>query len=363
MKKTWKKPEDAHEITINIYQVQSGQSLDFTTTPTPFVSFTIDDEGNVKSSEKLPDGVTLENDNSQFDHNHDSESTESTWDAILENLPKYDAEGHLYEYVLLEGSGGTSGYPTYVTERYEDGCYSTEVINGPGDSERIMVQKVWMDDGDDLHREPVTFTVHWKENSGNTDGEDSHKAGDPVKYENGDIVTLTCKTACGTTSSACRRTLAPKMFTSWKPRSVTAKSTTIPLQMRIRSIRSYTHSRLETKRTMSPRRFSSRPTTTAIRWTYQETQNGEGTTIPGADALFTVTNRRLGNIDLTVEKEWLAGDDKSEGDVKNQILDQLKKLISEGNITGKEKANLALVFKLKFADKEYADNQRWGNHI
>ena len=358
VKKTWKKPEDAHEITINIYQVQSGQSLDFTTTPTPFVSFTIDDEGNVKSSEKLPDGVTLENDNSQFDHNHDSESTESTWDAILENLPKYDAEGHLYEYVLLEGSGGTSGYPTYVTERYEDGCYSTEVINGPGDSERIMVQKVWMDDGDDLHREPVTFTVHWKENSGNTDGEDSHKAGDPVKYENGDIVTLTLQNGVwydfiglpADVSAEDVYVVETKVGDSQVNHNTAADAN--PLYTKLYPQPAGDETDNESKA------FFVETDNHRYQVTYQETQNGEGTTIPGADALFTVTNRRLGNIDLTVEKEWLAGDDKSEGDVKNQILDQLK-LISEGNITGKEKANLALVFKLKFADKEYADNQRW----
>lgn len=358
VKKTWKKPEDAHEITINIYQVQSGQSLDFTTTPTPFVSFTIDDEGNVKSSEKLPDGVTLENDNSQFDHNHDSESTESTWDAILENLPKYDAEGHLYEYVLLEGSGGTSGYPTYVTERYEDGCYSTEVINGPGDGERIMVQKVWMDDGDDLHREPVTFTVHWKENSGNTDGEDSHKAGDPVKYENGDIVTLTLQNGVwydfiglpADVSAEDVYVVETKVGDSQVNHNTAADAN--PLYTKLYPQPAGDETDNESKA------FFVETDNHRYQVTYQETQNGEGTTIPGADALFTVTNRRLGNIDLTVEKEWLAGDDKSEGDVKNQILDQLK-LISEGNITGKEKANLALVFKLKFADKEYADNQRW----
>ena len=373
VKKTWKEPEDAHEITINIYQVQSGQSLDFTTTPTPFVSFTIDDEGNVKSSEKLPDGVTLENDNSQFDHNHDSESTESTWDAILENLPKYDAEGHLYEYVLLEGSGGTSGYPTYVTERYEDGCYSTEVINGPGDGERIMVQKVWMDDGDDLHREPVTFTVHWKENSGNTDGEDSHKAGDPVKYENGDIVTLTLQNGVwydfiglpADVSAEDVYVVETSMGTGEEGDQTYHKVAYTVNNESGESQEDHSYERLypkpgnETTDTGTSTNNSPLIFVETDNHRYQVTyQETEGTTIPGADALFTVTNRRLGNIDLTVEKEWLAGDDKSEGDVKNQILDQLK-LISEGDITGKEKANLALVFKLKFADKEYAATQGW----
>lgn len=339
-----------------------------TTTPTPFVSFTIDDEGNVKSSEKLPDGVTLENDNSQFDHNQDSESTESTWDAILENLPKYDAEGHLYEYVLLEGSGGTSGYPTYVTERYEDGCYSTEVINGPGDGERIMVQKIWMDDGDDLHREPVTFTVHWKE-----DLEDGHKAGDPVKYENGDIVTLTLQNGVwydfiglpADVSAENVYVVETSMGTGEEGDQTYHKVAYTVNNESGESQEDHSYERLypkpgnETTDTGTSTNNSPLIFVETDNHRYQVTyQETEGTTIPGADALFTVTNRRLGNIDLTVEKEWLAGDDKSEGDVKNQILDQLK-LISEGNIPEKEKANLALVFKLKFADEKYAATQRW----
>ena len=34
------------------------------------------------------------------------------------------------------------------------------INGGPGEAIPILIQKVWLDDGDDLHREPVTFTIY-----------------------------------------------------------------------------------------------------------------------------------------------------------------------------------------------------------
>ena len=94
----------------------------------------------------------------------------------VRNLPRFDESGRPYEYVLLE----QSGYPTYETKRDTNGDYKTTVFNGPGTGAiPILVRKVWLDDGDDLHREPVTFTVY------------NWNTGEPVKQKNGENLTVT----------------------------------------------------------------------------------------------------------------------------------------------------------------------------
>ena len=65
------------------------------------------------------------------------------------------------EYILLENTAGRDYYPTYNTTRDEETRdYYTEVINGPGINNRILVRKDWIDDSDILHRKPVTIGVY-----------------------------------------------------------------------------------------------------------------------------------------------------------------------------------------------------------
>ena len=175
------------DITIQIYQTTNGGQGDLNT---PYVSFQIKADGTITVvTDPLPDGVQVE----------DLEDG-AEWDAVVKDLPKYDAEGHLYEYILLEAGGKDNWFPTYDTVRDpETGDYETTVFNGLGEGQRIFVRKVWVDDGDVLHREPVTFGVYYKE------GGDGHQAGDAVLDSNSKPVTLTCRTAYGTTLSAFRR--------------------------------------------------------------------------------------------------------------------------------------------------------------
>ena len=187
VKKTWLpgvEDKDKTTVTINIYQVPNGEGLNL---EKPYVSFTIPKDGDSHSTteeqdainkDAKADGVIIgkewactkgEAHTSEF--NEDASHKVESWDAVVQRLPKYDEDGRLLEYVLLE----EGGFPTYETKYFEDGCYATNVINGPGPEYRIMVQKVWQDDGDVQHREPVTVQAYYM------NGEMPTAIGDPLE--------------------------------------------------------------------------------------------------------------------------------------------------------------------------------------
>ena len=175
LKKVWKDkdgneitdPEKKDDITLNIYQTLSGTEFDFTA---PFVQVKIPTTGDPylvdKDGEKIEsaaDGVTISTDAAAF--NEANSLKETDWAAVVEDLPKYDEGGHLYHYLVLEDSSfDEAGHvPTFENAYYPGtGDYSSVVINAPGEGIRIMVQKNWIDDGDELHREPVTLQAYYK---------------------------------------------------------------------------------------------------------------------------------------------------------------------------------------------------------
>ena len=89
--------------------------------------------------------------------------------------------------------------------------------------------------------------------------------------------------------------------------------------------------------------------------TYDFEKNEDASSDPGGvEGTFTVTNRRLGNIDLTVTKEWVDGN-------HSEILDQIKTELT--NISQKNNKKLALVFRLKFADEKKRGREKLENYI
>ena len=149
-------------ITINLYQVASGQSLaDLDGSPTPYLSF----EWN---GEKITWVEEPEDSEIKFDQGVVTNEGEQVvnWDTIIRNLPKYDENGGAYEYILLEKIGEGDRVPEYKTEiDPKTGNYHTTVTNGPGEGNQILVRKDWIDDSDVAHRGDVTIRVYTKENS------------------------------------------------------------------------------------------------------------------------------------------------------------------------------------------------------
>ncbi len=103
---------------------------------------------------------------------HDRET--SPWHLYVNDLPKYDDEGRLYTYVAEEVKGYDGYFSDYV---YDIAKRTTTITNTPGvRGNLIRVQKEWIDDSDVDHRYPVTVQVHKK----NADGSAGDAVGGPV---------------------------------------------------------------------------------------------------------------------------------------------------------------------------------------
>lgn len=131
------------QITFALYRTISGQTLP----EKAYVSFPMDGTEDAAPTVLQPGeaNVTMQE--------------TAPWVAELTGLPEFDEEGRAYEYVLLE-SGAADYFPTYETTRDEEGNYRTDVYNAPGEGNRILVRKEWIDDSDIAHREPVTIQVY-----------------------------------------------------------------------------------------------------------------------------------------------------------------------------------------------------------
>ena len=229
------------------------------------------------------------------------------WKALLQNLPEYDEEGRRYEYLILEENGN----PTYETSiDSSTGDYTTIVTNGPGGSHRILVQKNWVDDSDAAHREPVEVTVYSKEGDQAitfvTLGE-SQEDGDPIWYAWAGIGELT------------------------------------PDQVYIRETKIGAIAVLGTEGAPTEGEINApgitRDTVPGRNHAYEATYDREE--IAG-ETVCTVTNRRLGNVDLTVTKDWRDGGGDGVGELQAALE----------NTSG-----LTLAVKLKIAASDDTEGQ------
>ena len=268
-------------VTLQIFQGLPGEPLD----PDPYVEITLDGAADPAPTVVNADlGITVQ-------------ETEP-WKGEVRNLPEFDSSGRQYEYYLLEEGDGVSRFPIYETERTEDGGYQTRVINVPrGAGNRIMVRKVWIDDSDTTHRLPVTIQAYAKEDNKAIssvtlrDGVWYGYIGIGSSYTADEVYIL--ETQVGD---------EPVPLTTYYLDSGASPNYTQP---------------------EAPAEYDPDGTYTAIQYEteyhrYEAAYSRD--TIAGTEFL-TVTNRRLGNINLTVTKQWLDG----EGSVRKELLAELKK--------------------------------------
>ena len=233
---------------------------------------------------------------------------------VIEGLPRYDEHGYTYEYIALE----LDGSPEQTTQIDADGNYITDVVNGPGRGYRIMLRKRWIDNSDIEHREPVKVAVYyhdeanpakdvlltevtlgeegepWYELVGFSEVDLKEKLGEDFSTGNDFYKHLYIREISIGNSGADDRTTQGELSTE---EDGAIKN-------------SFVDQIAATNHTYEA--------------TYETQLDGltveEGEDTPGiSDPLFIVTNRRLGNVDLTVTKEWQDGD-------------QLEKLLAESEI-------------------------------
>lgn len=292
-------PEGVGELTFAIQVVEGEQSVDFLTgikmdgTPDTDYFQIKDAEGNLYYySETDP------------------------WDVTVQGLPEYDENGRAVEYVLAEDHNGDSGWSVVMqhTERDEDGNYITTIYNGPGDGNAIIVRKAWIDDGDVIHREEVTIGVFLEETNEQIDtvilGENAmwYQIVGIGAHERDDVYIL--ETKMGNEDVPLQQAYVdPGNPDATTPDYETPKEPVLKTE----DPENYT-----TIQFAGPDHY------------YEATYSMS--TFAGYEDVFTVTNRRLGIIDLTVTKTWVDGD--------NSETELLMDALAENN--------LALALYLKF---------------
>ncbi len=355
--KEWRETSTPDEITIQILRSVAGGEFE------DYLEFTMNAEENAETvtvSQTLPENsATPEDASPKFkiegktvDKDTDANTPlEETWNALVSGLPRFDEQGRPYEYLLLEANA----IPTYETKIDSDtGNYKTTVINGgPGDGFNLLVRKVWLDDGDMEHRAPVTLTLYNK----NTN--------EPVMKKNGDGSASTTPYTI-TLGGNGEENLWHKVV--WISTSELANTDTESGDTKFDADDVYLvetqvgtaevdHKRSDTQSISYEYLYPKTPTTggeifevTTENHRYQvsyQQDNVETSTDPaasGVNASFTITNRRLGSIDLTVTKKWVDG---REGDT-SQVLNDIQTVLEEYANDSNNSTRLALAFRLVF---------------
>ena len=265
VEKVWLEGVEERPVTFALYRTIGEQSL---TEGCKVLTFAMNEEGAfVKDSIEPGDAYIDE---------IDKEITISgeNWDAFLNSLPEYDEEGRRYEYLILE-VGGSPTYETTIDS--ETGDYTTIVTNGPGAGKRILVQKNWVDDSDTAHREPVEVTVYDAQTNGKIDsvilGDTAEESQDPVWYE---WVAL--------------------------PKGTSAEDVYIR-ETKIGDKDTFLDEGAFVSGSVNESGIT-RDLAEGENHTYEATYDRENV---ANEIVWTVTNRRLGNVDLTAVKDWRDG--------------------------------------------------------
>ena len=303
--KEWIAPTEPHPVRFAIYQ--QGPNAENKLVGIVTLDDEIDGENQYSSWEK-PAGSeegknpTLTVGEGEKPYEVTYQVTDGFAQLVIEGLPRYDEHGYTYEYIALE-VGGSAEQTTQIDV---DGNYITDVVNGPGRGLRIMLRKRWIDNSDIEHREPVKVAVYyhdeanpekdvlltevtlgeegepWYELVGFSEVDLKEKLGEDFSTGNDFYKHLYIREISIGNSGADDRTTQEEIFIG-EDGAVENKC--------VDQIEATNHT---------------------YEATY-ETQLGgltveEGEDTPGiSDPLFIVTNRRLGNVDLTVTKEWQDG--------------------------------------------------------
>lgn len=352
--------DDADSATFYLYRVRSGEELNITS-GSYYLSFTMYKDGEpVLTPQNVEEGVTLSIENSE----------NSPWHVTIEGLPEFDEDGRQYEYILVE-QGRT---PDYVTER-ENGNYTTTVYNPtqPGDILLILVQKTWVDDSDTTHRLPVTIQAYNKNtgeeipNASVTLGEDGvwydwlavpldsqDTAGGSTEGETGQSGEDTGETGETSEDSGGETSgdSSPEGGNDEAGTGIDGKEDIYLLETEVgdESQKSQVDHENDDY-TAWPAGVTGDVTTQYHRYevTYSGIESLDG--ISDNMCVATVTNRRLGNIDVEITKNWASGD--------NTQVEALKTALAN--------ADMSLALKLDFhesmgdtAAKEYEINYTKG---
>lgn len=272
-----------NQYTFTLFRSKSGSTPEKCLT----VTITNEQQAQVKYNIEHPDmqGVEV--------------TSDGPWQVTIRGLPEFDTDGQQYEYMLLENGG----YPiSSNTVRDENGNYDTTVYNGPGDAETILVRKEWVDESDTQHRLPVTITVYDKDTN------------EPLPNDDGEPITVTL-------GAEGIEWYSLVSIGDKEPEDVYILETAVGTN----TIDNDPDGDGETDEPVYTNNASGGTPATAVRFDTEhhqyEATYALDTNFGGAEGsyCFTVTNRRLGNVDVTVTKNWVDGDGEKRTDLAEAL--------------------------------------------
>lgn len=301
--KEWIAPTEPHPVRFAIYQ--QGPNAENKLVGIVTLDGTVDTEGEhgdwSDAAGNKTTAPTLTVGDKTYNVTYQVTADEHT-QLVIEGLPRYDEHGYTYEYIALE----LDGSPEQTTQIDADGNYITDVVNGPGRGYRIMLRKRWIDNSDIEHREPVTLQVYYQVDE-ISDLENDFLLATVTLGEEGEP----WYELVGFSEADLKEKLEENF-------PVTEDEFYHHLYIREVSIGDHegrtTQGGLSTKDGAIENGYVDQIAATNHTYeaTYETQLDGltveEGEDTPGiSDPLFIVTNRRLGNVDLTVTKEWQDG--------------------------------------------------------
>ena len=346
VEKKWQDENEAKEIAIQIFRAVTGSDFDY---QNPYVTFSFEEngsleEGSVKVSGNNEGGVTVE------------QAAEGDWHVLVENLPKYDDQGRAYEYLLIE----PDAFPMYTTSIDESGNYETIVFNGGGGQAlSFLVRKNWLDESDVQHRDPVTFTVYNKHTNepvqvkDAADDQTSH--GWTITLGGDDAPTVWYKAERKSMDLLVQNDLGENeqvkdeddIYIVETSIGTDAEGNAHEVDHHLDDALTY-DALYQTGKGDDGQIFDVRTDNHRYQVTYEnKTDELDEGGLGGIKASFMVTNRRLGNINLTVTKEWVDGSGQVASEDALTPAQQIAQVLEEIYDDG-EGATLALAFRLKF---------------
>ena len=320
--KVWHKSLTPEAVKFALYQQGQGQVNTYVGT------VTLDNE--VDTADQSVGTLTVGEGENQKTYNVTYKVTETGFTKlVIEGLPRYDEHGYSYEYVILE-TPDTNYVADYETTIDESGNYTTIVTNAPGEGHRILVRKRWIDNSDVQHREPVTITAYYAD--GNNFEDDpalgSVTLGAPIE---------------GTGQTGAwydYLTLDVSEITDFDLNKVYIRETAIGDQTDVDTDedsnleRPGNEERVDNKITD---RIDGEHHTYEVTYSIatlspgQDGDGGDAGSAAGTQTFYVATNRRLGNIDITVTKEWKDGGALREALQKADIVPVVKLNFADGN--------------------------------
>ena len=330
--KIWVDPLEPKEVSFALYQQGQGQVNTYVGTVTlDGEADTGDQTGDWKGINDTTKAVLTVGEKT-YDITY--QVTEGNFEElVIEGLPRYDEHGYSYEYVILE-TPDTNYVADYETTIDESGNYTTIVTNAPGEGHRILVRKRWIDNSDVQHREPVTITAYYADDGDfkNDKALGSVTLGASIEGtgQTGawyDYISLQIE---GIENFDLNKVYIRETAIGDQTDVDTDEDSNLEIPGNVGRVDNQITDRIDGEHHTYEVTYS-----IATLSPGQDGDGGDAGSAAGAQTFYVATNRRLGNIDMTVTKDWSSSTSLLDA-LKNSDIVPVVKLVVDTDKTNAE---------------------------